>query len=111
CRPQLAAPCSAEPPLRDALHHVLLDNLEQAVFLKDAELRYLAANGPFCAALGFGEEAVIGKTDLDLYPPARAEIYRSEDRRVLAEGKRIESEESRVVHGRTATVRIIKTPV
>src|SRR5439155_14053689 len=56
CRPQLAAPCSAESPLRDALHHVLIDSLEQAVFLKDAELRYLAANGPFCAALGFAEE-------------------------------------------------------
>jgi two-component system, cell cycle sensor histidine kinase and response regulator CckA len=97
--------------LRDSLQRVLIDNMEQAVYLKDAELRYVLVNDRCCKVLGFAEDAIIGLNDFDLYPPARAERYRAEDQRVLAEGKRVEREESRLVQGRTRTVRVLKTPV
>jgi PAS domain S-box-containing protein len=105
-------PPSAEP-IRPALEsqRVLLDNLEQAVFLKDADLRYVAVNAPFCAAMSLPEEAIVGKTDSELYPSDRAEKHRAEDRQVLTEGTRVEREETGVVGGHTRIVRVIKKPL
>ncbi|HMC89429.1 MAG TPA: ATP-binding protein, partial [Gemmataceae bacterium] len=53
----------------------------------------------------------VGKCDLDFYPPRLAEKYRSDDRQVLQEGKRLALEEENPVGGRMRTVRVVKTPV
>src|SRR5207244_4400081 len=49
--------------------------------------------------------------DFDFYPPRLAEKYRSDDRQVLQEGKRLALEEENPVGGRMRTVRVVKTPV
>ncbi len=97
--------------LNEAKYRSLVENLEQAVFLKDSDLRYVAANRPFCAALGLAEEELVGKTDLDLYPPHLAEKYQSDDRLVLAEGRRLELEEQAAADVWPRTARVVKTPV
>jgi PAS domain S-box-containing protein len=71
----------------------------------------VAANKPFCQALGRPEEDLVGKTDYDLYPPELAEKYRRDDRVVLTEGRRREAEEETLVGGQMRTVRVVKTPV
>src|SRR5437868_15327103 len=53
----------------EARCRTLLENLEQSIVLKDRDLRFVAANAPFCRGLGLTEADVIGKTDFDFYPP------------------------------------------
>ena len=103
----------AEEALRtsEARCRSLLENLEQSVFLKDTGLRFIAANLRFCEAVGRPEADILGKTDFDFYPPALAEKYRADDRRVLNEGRRLELEEQNLFKGRMRRVRVIKTPV
>ncbi len=108
---ELSSRRCAEDLLREALHRTLIDSLEQGIFLKDRDLRYIAANGPYCASLALPEGGVLGKTDLDLYPRSRAEKYQAEDRLVVSEGKRLEYEETLQHEGRQRIIRIIKTPV
>jgi len=95
----------------ESKYRSLTDNLEQCVFLKDAALRYVAANRRFCQVLGIAESALVGKTDLDLHAADAAGRFQSDDRRVLAEGKSLEREEQHQWHGTPRTVRTIKTPV
>ena len=66
----------------------LLDNFPFLVWLKDAESRFLAVNALFARTGGFDSpEALIGKTDLEIWPADLAEAYRADDREVLASGE------------------------
>ncbi|MDG4597698.1 MAG: PAS domain S-box protein [Candidatus Contendobacter sp.] len=66
----------------------LLDSFPFLVWLKDEESRFLAVNALFARACGFdASEALIGKTDLDIWPSDLAEVYRADDRWVLASGE------------------------
>jgi PAS domain S-box-containing protein len=88
----------------------LVDSLEQSIILKDSDFRFVAANQAFCRGLGLTEGDILGKTDFDLYPPHLAEKYRADDRRVIAEGRRLELEEQNPRNGAICTVRVVKTP-
>jgi PAS domain S-box-containing protein len=103
----------AEETIRanEAKYRTLIENLEQSIFLKDTELRFVAVNRPFAAALGLSEAEIVGKSDLDFYPPRLAEKYRADDRQVLHDSKRLELEEENPVAGKIRTVRVVKTPV
>jgi PAS domain S-box-containing protein len=102
----------AEEALRasEEKYRFLIDSLEQCIILKDADLRFVAANRTFCEGLGLGEAEILGKTDFDFYPAHLAEKYRADDLSVLKEGKRIELEEHNVRNGELCTVRVVKTP-
>jgi len=95
----------------EARYRTLVENLEQSVFLKDTELRFLAVNRPFAGGLSCPEDEIVGKTDFDFYPAHLAEKYQADDRRVLSEGKRLELEEQNLMNGQMRSVRTIKTPV
>jgi PAS domain S-box-containing protein len=103
----------AEEALRasEAKYRALVENLEQSIFLKDADLRFVAANGPFCQGLGRPESEVVGRTDYDFYPRELADKYRADDLLVLRDGQRLELEEQNLAAGRLRTVRVVKTPV
>ncbi len=96
----------------ESWYRCLIDNLEQHIFLKDADGRFLAANPPFYRGLGCArEEELLGKTDEDFFPPDLAAKYRADDRKVLDEGKRLEVEEKNLTPGGMRTVRVVKTPL
>jgi two-component system cell cycle sensor histidine kinase/response regulator CckA len=95
----------------EARYRSLLQNLEQSVFLKDTQYRFVAANRRFCEGIGRAEADILGKTDFDFYPPSLAEKYQADDRGVLLEGRRLELEEQNLLGGRIRRVRVIKTPV
>lgn len=103
----------AEEALRasETKYRALIENLEQSVFLKDDELKFVAANWSFCERLGCSEAELIGKTDYDLYPEPLAQKYRADDLLVLQEGRHVESEEERPDNGSARLVRVVKTPV
>jgi PAS domain S-box-containing protein len=94
-----------------ARQHALLEDLSQSVFLKDRDLRFVAANAAFCRGLGRPPEDVLGRDDFAFYPRELAEKYRADDRRVLAEGERFEADELNWIDGKARTVRVVKTPV
>jgi PAS domain S-box-containing protein len=95
----------------EAKYRSLIENLQQAVFLKDRDLRFVAANTPFCRATDRAEAELIGKSDFDLYPRYLAEKYRADDLRVLQEGIRLDLEEQNQQGNRLRSVRVVKTPV
>jgi PAS domain S-box-containing protein len=73
--------------------HAILDNIPDIAWLKDRAGHFVAVNAPFAQAAGRpGPEAVLGKTDLDLWPRELAERYRADDDEIMATGlhKRVE---------------------
>jgi two-component system, sensor histidine kinase and response regulator len=66
----------------------LIENLPEAIYVKDSAGRYLLDNGAHRGWLGVGrEEDVLGKTVYDFFPPEVARGYDSDDRAVLAAGR------------------------
>jgi two-component system, cell cycle sensor histidine kinase and response regulator CckA len=65
----------------------LLDNQPHLAWLKDRESRFLAVNRAFAQSCGQpSAEALVGKTDLDVWPVGLAEAYRADDRAVMEAG-------------------------
>lgn len=95
-----------------AHYKLLTDNLEHAIFMKDGDLRYVAANKKYCDNLGLKEEDIIGRTDYELHPAELAERYRADDREVIHHGDRIQTEQPVVFgNGQTRITKVVKTPV
>jgi PAS domain S-box-containing protein len=62
----------------------LIDTLPMWAWLKDTQSRYLAVNQATADAAGLPADAIIGKSDEDLWPPALADAYRADDADVMA---------------------------
>jgi PAS domain S-box-containing protein len=103
----------AEEQLRtsEAKYRCLIENLDQCIFLKDRDLRYVAVNRRFCKVFGLAESDILGKSDRELSPLDLAVQYEADDQRVLTEGRHLEVEEEVLVPGGRRTVRVVKTPV
>jgi PAS domain S-box-containing protein len=71
----------------------LFGEVDDCLYLKDRDGRYLDANSATAAVLGCSEKEIIGFTDADFFPPAMAESIKAIDRRVLeGESVRLEQE-------------------
>lgn len=69
----------------------ILDNIPSIVFVKDAkELKYLKVNKACEAFAGAPQEALIGKTDYDVFSNEQAAVFIGQDREVLASGKNMD---------------------
>ena len=69
------------------LFRVLIDNLPDAIYVKDAECRKTIANVADVRNMGRKSEAeVIGKTDFDFYPADIAEGFHADDLSVVQSG-------------------------
>jgi diguanylate cyclase (GGDEF)-like protein/PAS domain S-box-containing protein len=90
----------------------ILENIPDIAWLKDDQSRYLAVNETFAQSCGVAAQALIGKTDLDIWPAELAHKYRSDDREVMRcrQPKRMEEQvEDRELGKRW--VETIKTPI
>ncbi|MFI3135158.1 MAG: PAS domain S-box protein, partial [Methylococcaceae bacterium] len=97
---------------RDSYQRALLDNFPFLVWLKDKDGRFLALNQPFAEACGHASaKALLGKTDLDIWPQALAEVYREDDLVVLDSGKPKNTEEIININGQEVWVETYKSPV
>jgi PAS domain S-box-containing protein len=77
---------SAEEQVRQAraFSDSIIENLPAVVIVKDArDLRYARFNRAAEETLGISRDSVIGKTDLEIFPPALAEASGLKDRMVL----------------------------
>jgi two-component system sensor histidine kinase/response regulator len=104
---------SAEEATRDseALYHSLVERLPINVTRKDRSGRITFVNQPFCDLVHDSREALIGKTDYDLFPKELADKYVSDDQQVFATGESFHAiEENRTVD-RTSYFEVWKVPV
>jgi PAS domain S-box-containing protein len=72
----------------------ILDHSPAAISLKDASGRYIVANREFERVAGVGADALLGKTDADLFPPRLAATYRANDARVMEKQHGVTVEET-----------------
>jgi len=99
---------------RIRLHQrALLDNQPHLTWLKDLEGRFLAVNQAFATACGQpSPEAVVGKTDFEVWQRGLAEVYRADDEAVIASGTQKAVEEEIVgVDGTGRWFETYKSPV
>ncbi len=94
-----------------AFYHSLVESLPISVFRKDIQGRIVFCNQRYCDGLGIPLEALIGKTDFDLFPEM-AEKYRRDDAWVLQTGQTFHDIESHPVSAdETMYVEVLKAPV
>ncbi len=65
---------------------ILFDTVPALIWQKDCTGRYVQVNKAYCDTVGLFEDAILGKTDKELYPPEIADQYMSTDRKVLTSG-------------------------
>ncbi|HJV01110.1 MAG TPA: PAS domain-containing protein [Burkholderiaceae bacterium] len=89
----------AEAALRQSrqLFQSVVEHMPATIFVKRAsDLRYEMFNRYGETLLGLQRADVLGKTDYDILPPAQAEAFGADDRRVLASGQVSEVEQELV---------------
>ncbi len=97
---------------REEYLRAVLDNFPFLVWLKDREGRFLAVNTPFAQACGLPSAAsVVGKTDLDIWPPDLAAAYRADDLAVLESGYPKNVEEPGTLDGENCWIETYKSPL
>ncbi len=104
----------AEAELRqnEAYLRAIIENLPEHAWLKDSESRFLAVNRALVRSCGHRTNgAVIGRSDLDLFPAALAEKFRADDRRVMERLAPLTVEEQIPEHGRLRWYETFKAPV
>ncbi len=103
----------AEEKTRDseALYQSLIETLPQCIFRKDVEGRYVYVNKPLCDLFGLAPKDFLGKTDLDVNPPANAAKYRRDDQWVITHQKLFTDIEELKAKRKKIRIRIFKTPV
>jgi PAS domain S-box-containing protein len=89
----------------------IIDNWPAALFVKDAQGRYLMANRAFAPAVGRDADEVLGKTDFDFFPEDVARRLRADDEEVLRTGANVQYEETVPVHGCPRTFLTVKFPL
>jgi PAS domain S-box-containing protein/putative nucleotidyltransferase with HDIG domain len=90
---------------------MLVEHIPQKLFIKDRKLVYVYCNQNFASDLGITPEAIVGKTDFDFFPSELAEKYRSDDKRIIENGKTEEIEESYLRGDERLWVRTTKTAI
>ncbi len=96
------------------LLQTIFDTIPARVFWKDRELRYLGCNRPFALDAGaHSPEELMGKDDYQMGWREQAELYRSDDRKVLETGTpKINYEEPQTTpDGRRIWLRTNKVPL
>ena len=68
---------------RDIQLRAVFDEAEDLITIKDQNLRYVEANQKFCDSTGISREQLIGKSDLNLFPPEEATVILDIDQSVL----------------------------
>jgi PAS domain S-box-containing protein len=75
------------------LLRAIIDNSPAVIYVKDLEGRYLLVNRRYGELFHLGVEAVLGKTDYDIFPEEAAAAFRAMDERVAAAGVALTEEE------------------
>jgi len=72
------------------LLRTLIDHLPEMVFVRDTAHRFLIANQAFAQRMDTTTDGIVGRTDVDFYPPAVASAFAAADRKVFAGGAQLD---------------------
>ncbi len=98
--------------IRESYLSSIIENQPGLVWLKDAESRFLAVNQAFALSCGKpNPQCLVGKTDLDIWPPELAQQYRNDDFEIMEGGKPRIIVEPIFDQGETKWFETFKTPV
>jgi len=107
----------AEKELQEAkeLFEAVVENVPLMIFLKEAhDLRFVVFNRAGEDLLGYDREVLLGKNNLDLFPPDQAANFMDKDREVLSHGTQLDIPEeaiqtankgTRLLHTRKVCIR------
>jgi two-component system cell cycle sensor histidine kinase/response regulator CckA len=103
----------AEEALRasEQKYRTLIENVPQKIFLKDKNSVYISCNENYANDLKIKSNEISGRSDYEFYQKELAEKYRTDDKKIMEEGKTEEVEEIYVQNGQEVWVNTIKTPV
>jgi two-component system, sensor histidine kinase len=96
---------------REGMLNAIVERSDAAIFVKDAQGRYLLANPATADMIGVAQKDLIGRSDEELFPPEVAQVLRENDRRVLQEGLTLKAEETVPMGEKEATFLSIKFPL
>jgi diguanylate cyclase (GGDEF)-like protein/PAS domain S-box-containing protein len=67
---------------------LVIDQLPDYLWIKDAESRFVVVNKALAASSGFATTSdLIGRSDFDIHPPEAARVFRAREMEVLASGR------------------------
>jgi len=75
----------------DLLLKNTINSVENLIFVKDSEFKYLECNGAFEKFIGHTRDELIGKDDYDFFDKELADIFRSKDSEIFNTQQRTES--------------------
>jgi PAS domain S-box-containing protein len=89
----------------------ILDGIPDMAWMKDAEEKFIWVNKPFAEACHIEVEDLVGKTDMDAWPPELARRYMADDAEVIRSRRRKWYEEPTVsASGEERWIETVKTP-
>jgi PAS domain S-box-containing protein len=95
-----------------AVYHSLVESLPISVFRKDADGRFLFANGKFCSEINRSLSEVVGTTDVELFGETLGRKYKDDDDWVLKTGLAFHDIESHPdADGNILHVEVLKAPI
>jgi len=94
----------------ESLLRAVIDTATDAIFMKDTKGRYRLINAAGARTIGKPVEEIVGKTDLELFPPETAKQLMENDQRVLLGGSQHHFEAVIPFQGESRTFSSIKTP-
>lgn len=95
----------------EARIRAILDNSPNLIFLKDISGRYLLINKEFEKSCKLAEGDIRGKTDDEIFPPAQAAAFRTNDLQVIESRALIEFEEVAMLEDGRHTSIVHKFPL
>ncbi len=71
----------------------VLDNIPHRIWLKDHQGQHVVVNQAFADSIGLDPDTLIGKTDFDIWPTDKAQMFQDEDQSVMNTGQIFSLEE------------------
>src|SRR5262249_31929966 len=96
---------------REALLHAILDGATEAIFVKDAESRYLVMSAAGAGLFGQPAEGLTGKDDTALFAAEEARAMRAIDADVMRSGVPRAYEENLTIAGQPRVYHTTKAPI
>jgi len=87
------------------------NSMDDGVFYKDLDYKYIGCNKKFAEFLGYKEEDIIGKSDYDFFDDETALRYQKSNDELLLEGKKVTYKNWLQYKGKKSYILISKTPL
>jgi PAS domain S-box-containing protein len=101
---QVKIPMLDDVRAHQALLTSIIENIPHMIFVKDAKtLKFVRLNQTGEQLLGYGRDALIGKSDYDFFPEAEADFFTAMDRQVLRSGTILDIPEEPIATRRNGT--------